>query len=795
MPATRPLQLDPADLFAGEGVARFAETLARFPAREVVDPDSPEFEAAWGVLNDYFGARNEIEARPALERWLREPISDGSIRCRYHLVVWTDENGELAAVRDGFVATDIEAGRCVVLLSHSFVAERHRRAGLAGLLRTAPATLARNHLRELGLDPQRTPTLLVAEMEPVEPEREDTVVRLFAYAKAGYRALAPAAMPYFQPDFRDLEALAGPAHHVPMLLMVRRLDDRYARSLPPELAAAIIHHLARIHSRAVREVDLAGATAHALAGLAAWNGPVPLLELPQRGAQAGRLVPLLRANMQPLYPPQYHSSDVSPEEAERAILRIGGSMERDVKAVSLAVEPPAASVRTAIPGPRSLELRARHGAIQDARTVHFYQDAQRSAGNYIVDVDGNTLLDVYGHIAALPLGYNHPDLLHAWKAGRFDWCAGWRPSLGVAVPPEWVGVAESLMRVAPAGMAQVFTVTTGAEAVENALKAAFVWHASRRRGGAPASAEELDACMTNSQASANGMKVLSFTGGFHGRSLGALSATRSRAIHKVDFPAFDWPVVEFPANRFPRSEHQAYNDEVEARALASVEATFRTFFDRVAAVIVEPIQGEGGDNHASPSFFRGLRRLCTQYGAALIADEVQTGVGATGTMWAHEAWGAEGAPDIMTFSKKMQLGGFYCRKEFVPDEPLRIFNTWLGDPLRGAQAEVILEVIERDRLLEYTAATGNALGAGLAALVGEFPDIFSQARHAGTFAAIDGRDSDTCGRLTQAALARGLEIGRAGARTLRFRPALVFGARHVEEALAHLRGVARGLRG
>lgn len=793
MSATRPFSVDPIDLHAAEGVLRFEEALRRFTAEEVLDPASPEFEAAWRLLDDYFGPRNEIEQRPALERWLRDPIEDGPIRCRYHLVTWKDEAGNLAGARDGFVATDVEAGRCVVLLSHSYVAPAYRRGGLAALLRTAPATLARQDLIARGLDPRSTPTLLVAEMEPVEPEVQDTVVRLFAYAKAGYRALLPAAMPYYQPDFRDLATLGVPAHHVPMLLMVRRIDDRSCRSLPPELAASIIHHLARIHSRAVRESDIAEATAHALGGLAAWSREVPLLDLPQRGAQAARLVPLLRANMQPLYPARYHTSAVTPAAAEAAIRELGAQMERPVQSVTLAAEPAGARLLTPVPGPRSAALRARHAPIQDARTVHFYQDAQKSAGNYIVDVDGNTLLDVYGHIAALPLGYNHPDLLHAWKAGRFDWCAGWRPSLGVAVPPEWVGVAESFMAVAPAGMTKVFTVTTGAEAVENALKAAFVWHASRRRGGKPATAEEMDACMLNAQASANRVKVLSFTGGFHGRSLGALSATRSRAIHKVDFPAFDWPVVEFPANRYPLAEYAAENAAAEARSLDAVEATFRKFPDQVAAVIVEPIQGEGGDNHASPAFFRGLRALCTRHGVALVADEVQTGVGATGRMWAHEAWGAE--PDIMTFSKKMQLGGFYCRPEFMPDEPLRIFNTWLGDPLRGAQAEVILEVIERDRLLEYTAATGARLTAGLEALAAELPDLLSNARAGGTFAAIDVVDSDRCGRVVQAALSRGMEIGRAGVRSLRFRPALVFGPRHVDEALGILRESVVAVRG
>lgn len=456
-------------------------------------------------------------------------------------------------------------------------------------------------------------------------------------------------------------------------------------------------------------------------------------------------------------------------------------------------EPASACLVTPVPGPRSLALKARHGAMQDARTVHFYQDAQRSLGNYLVDVDGNTLLDVYGHIAAVPLGYNHPDLVAAWRGGRFDWCAGWRPSLGVAVPPEWVDVCEALLRVAPTGMPHVFTVTTGAEAVENALKAAFVRLAARRRGGAPASAAELEACMVNRQAEANAAKVISFTGAFHGRSLGALSATRSKPIHKLDFPAFDWPVVPFPASRFPLDAHAAENAAAEADALEQVEALLRAHPDRIAAIIVEPIQGEGGDRHASPAFFQGLRRLCTQYGATFIADEVQTGVGATGRMWAHEAWGPEGAPDIVTFSKKMQLGGFYCRADWMPAEPLRIFNTWLGDPLRGAQAEVILEVIARDRLVEATAAVGAELVAGLEDLQARHP-VLSQARGAGTFAAFDVVDVATRDRLVKAALANGVEMGGTGERAVRFRPALVFDTKHVGELVDRLDAALRGLR-
>ena len=455
-------------------------------------------------------------------------------------------------------------------------------------------------------------------------------------------------------------------------------------------------------------------------------------------------------------------------------------------APAIAGEPLHSQVKTTIPGPRSEELRKRHAAYQDARTVHVYQDATRSLGNYLVDVDGNVLLDVYGHIACVPLGYNHPDLLAAWKSGRFDWCAGYRPALGIAPCREWVEIVErTMMRLAPKGLTRLVTLTTGSEAVENAIKAAFIWFATRRRQGKPPAEAELAACMKNAQAGANAMKVLSFEGGFHGRTLGALSLTRSKPIHKLDIPAFLWPTAPFPANRFPLDAHAEENRAAEARSLEAVEAAFRADKD-IAALIVEPVQGEGGDCHASPDFFRTLRRLAREHGVAFIADEVQTCGGSTGAFWAHAAWGLDDAPDIVTFSKKMQLGGFYCKEEFLPGEPFRIFNTFLGDPLRLAQLEVIVEVTERDHLIDNCRSTGEGLVKGLEALQKERPALLSNARGRGLFAALDVRDAATQGKLLAELRQRGLEVGGSGTRSVRFRPANVLLPRHVGELLSIL---------
>ncbi len=454
-------------------------------------------------------------------------------------------------------------------------------------------------------------------------------------------------------------------------------------------------------------------------------------------------------------------------------------------------EPARAHVETAIPGPRSEALRARHGKYQDARTIHVYQNAQASVGNYLVDVDGNVLLDLYGHIACLPLGYNHPALLQAWRSGQFDWCAGFRPALGICPPAEWVDVVErTMMRLAPPGLTRVTTVTTGSEAVENAIKAAFIRHMRRRRDGGPPTLADVAATMHNRQPGVNQMKVISFEGGFHGRSMGALSLTRSKAIHKLDIPAFEWPVVPFPANRFPQELHAVENRELEARCLQIISETID---ENVAALIVEPIQGEGGDRHASPAFFRALQKMLHERNVTFIVDEVQTGGGGTGVMWAHERWELPVPPDAVTFSKKMQLGGFYFGEDLFPAEPYRIFNTFLGDPLRAAQLGVIADVIEADHLLANTLVTGEFLVAGLSELCERYPGVLSNARGAGTYAAVDARDAVTRERLLDGLRRAGAEAGGSGDRSIRFRPALIFAPRHAEEALGMLNTAVRGV--
>jgi 4-aminobutyrate aminotransferase/(S)-3-amino-2-methylpropionate transaminase len=774
LPTIEPWPFIEGDIPPGENADKVRSALTRFQLEEVRTEAS--FQLGFDALEAQFGPVKEIERREVLWNWFEKgslnPLEQ-NIRAFYHMsLIW--EGQTLAAVRDDFGTVDRATGRVVAFLSHSLVLPPFRRSGIAALIRALPAPHARFDAISLGVKP--TEVSLLAEMEMFEAHRNETIVRLYSYGQAGFRVVPPWHLPYAQPDFRDLAALGIEGQPVPMMILVRQVGEESAKTIDPRRARTLLDALAAIHRVTVDNQQVDAMHRNVSHRLDPRSGPITLINPTAEAGSMVSLQPLSRTKLTHLYPSKWLGEKIM--------------MDHDV----FPNEPANASMVTPVPGPRTEELRARHQQYQDARTIHYYQDARRSLGNYAVDVDGNTLLDVYGHIACVPIGYNHPALLEAFRSERFAWLSGWRPALGIAPPPEWVDlVVGPLMQCAPKGHDRVMTVTTGAEAVENALKAAFAWKARRLRGGRTWTPSEIEAVMQNRQPGINELKIISFEGAFHGRTLGSLSATRSKPIHKLDFPAFDWPVVPFPTNLFPLDAHVEENRATEARVLEIIEKVLRDAGGTVAGLIVEPIQGEGGDRHASAAFFRSLRDLLTKYEAAFIVDEVQTGLGATGTFWAHDQWHLDTPPDVVTWSKKFQLGGLHLRSEFLPAEAYRLFNTFLGDPLRAAQAEVILEVVARDGLVDHTRRTGELLRAGLSDLCTRYPNIFSQARGAGTFAAIDVRDGATRDRILHEARQIGLEAGGSGDRAIRFRPALVFAPRHVAEAMEKIDAVAKTL--
>jgi 4-aminobutyrate aminotransferase/(S)-3-amino-2-methylpropionate transaminase len=321
---------------------------------------------------------------------------------------------------------------------------------------------------------------------------------------------------------------------------------------------------------------------------------------------------------------------------------------------------------------------------------------------------------------------------------------------------------------------------------ENAFKAAFIWYQTKQRGGLPPNDVDLHSCMKNQSPGSPDLSVLSFNGGFHGRLMGCMSATHSKAIHKVDIPAFDWPVVDFPKLKYPLHEHVAENSEEESRCLALTEEAIiasRATKKPVAAMIVEPIQSEGGDNHASRDFFRKLRKIAEDLEVAFIVDEVQTGGGATGTFWAHDEWKLDNPPDIVTFSKKLQTGGYYTKPEFRPQQGYRIFNTWMGDPSKMIHLRAFLDTVEADNLLENTNITGQYLMDGLNELQNQYSHVISRVRGKGTFCAFDLNTSTNRDALVSELRQNGVECAGSGDVSLRLRPALIFQPRHAAELL------------
>ncbi|KAI9887677.1 MAG: 4-aminobutyrate transaminase [Watsoniomyces obsoletus] len=446
-------------------------------------------------------------------------------------------------------------------------------------------------------------------------------------------------------------------------------------------------------------------------------------------------------------------------------------------------EPSGPHIKTSIPGPKSRQAIEDLNRVFDARSLNMMADYPHSYGNYLADPDGNLLLDVYSQIASIPVGYNNPSLRLAATSPEMADALINRPALGNFPPHNWTSILESgILKVAPKGLNQVFTAMAGSDANETAYKAAFMWKRRQQRGGPDVdfTPEEAETSMRNASPGSPQLSILSFRSAFHGRLFASLSTTRSKPIHKLDIPAFDWPQAPFPRLRYPLEEHVEENRSEEQHCLEETERLIQEWHLPPAAVVIEPIQAEGGDNHATSYFFQGLRALTRKHNILMIVDEVQTGIGATGKFWAHEHWDLQDPPDIVTFSKKAQTAGYYYGNlELRPNRPYRQFNTWMGDPARAILFRAIVGEIERLDLVENTKDTGKYLYHGLERLAGKFPEevINLRGRDRGTFIAWDSPRRE---EVLRKAKEIGINLGGSGERAVRLRPMLVFQKHHGE---------------
>jgi L-lysine 6-transaminase len=373
---------------------------------------------------------------------------------------------------------------------------------------------------------------------------------------------------------------------------------------------------------------------------------------------------------------------------------------------------------------------------------------------------------MFSFFATNPLGFNHPKIANDDFLNRARNAAILKPSNADIYTVEYAEFVETLKRVAGVpGFDHYFFVEGGALAVENALKTAFDWKIRKN----------LEKGKTESQ-----MKVIHFQDAFHGRSGYTLSLTNTFERGKTDyFPKFDWPRITNPKCTFPMDKEATDAVEtLEEQALSEINKAIESDSDNIAALIIEPIQSEGGDNHFRKEFFESLRRVCDTHNILFIVDEVQTGLGITGKTWCMDHFGVQ--PDIYVFGKKAQVAGILCNDRIDDVDSVfkvsgRINSTWGGNLLDMVRATRILEIIEEDKLIDRAATIGAKIQNALHDF-SKADERITNVRGRGLMIAFDLPDTETRNTLRETMYNDGILVLPCGPRSIRIRPSLTFDA-------------------
>ena len=412
---------------------------------------------------------------------------------------------------------------------------------------------------------------------------------------------------------------------------------------------------------------------------------------------------------------------------------------------------------TELPGPKARALIARDEAVASPSLTRAYPlVAESGSGMAVTDVDGNVFLDFAAGIAVCSTGHSHPAVVQAIKdqADRLIHIAATD-----FYEPRYTEFMERLAAIAPfAEKARVFLTNSGTEAIEGAIKLAR-YH-THRPG------------------------IIAFEGAFHGRTMGALSLTNSKIKQRAGFGPLVPMVHHAP---FPRV--RAWREDSGGDGSAELDYLKHTIFGRqlapsdTAAIVIEPIQGEGGYFPAPAAFLRGLRELCDEHGILLIADEIQSGMGRTGAWWAIEASGIE--PDIVATAKGiasgMPIGAFIARESVWTWPPGAHGSTFAGNPVCAAAGLATLDLIEGG-LRANAAAMGDRLRSGLeAAAAGS--DAVRDIRGAGLMLGVEFVTHAAAEAVQEAAFQGGLLTLECGESSLRFSPPLIASEADVDTAL------------
>ena len=412
-------------------------------------------------------------------------------------------------------------------------------------------------------------------------------------------------------------------------------------------------------------------------------------------------------------------------------------------------------------------------------------DAQRSHGSFIVDaVSGREFIDLYGFYASQPVGFNHPhfncpdvqaELLAAAKVKVAN------SDIGTVQYAAFVKTFAAVMGLAP--LDRFFFIDGGTLAVENALKAAMDWKV--RKNIARGLGER-------------GTKIIHFQHAFHGRSGYSLSLTNTDPRKTDYFPKFPWPRIPAPIIDFslPPPQRLEAVREKERVAEQRILEVLRQKCDDIAAIIIEPIQGEGGDNHFRGEFLQRLRRLCDDHEVLLIFDEVQCGMGITGRKWCCEHFGIR--PDLLAFGKKAQVCGVMAgpRLDEVKDNCFRlasrISSTWGGNFTDYVRSTHYLKVIQAEDLVGNAQLQGNYFLNELHGLAQRHP-LLTAVRGRGLMLAFDLPNSGLRDAFCKTAFQKGLLLVGSGERSVRLRPVLDIRAEVLDQAIRLLEVVCRDL--
>ena len=404
-------------------------------------------------------------------------------------------------------------------------------------------------------------------------------------------------------------------------------------------------------------------------------------------------------------------------------------------------------------------------------------DLDKSHGRRLWDArSGRAYLDLFSCFATFPVGLNHPMMKDPEFEKKLLRAAACNPTNSDVYTVEMAEFVATWERLAmPEYLPHLFWIAGGSAAVENALKAAMDWKVRRNfRNGVR---EEL------------GHQILHFQQAFHGRGGYTVSLTNTADPRKFEyFAKFDWPRVSNPMLRFPVDGAELERvQKTEQRSLAEIKQAIAERGADLAAILLEPIQAEGGDHHFRPEFLRALRQVADESDVLLIWDEVQTGMGITGKMWMHQH--DDIRPDLLAFGKKTQVCGVMAGRRLDEEAEnvfaisSRINSTWGGNLVDMVRCQRFLEIMDEQQLVQNAALVGAHLLKGLHTLQSEHPTLVTNARGRGLMCAIDLPDGATRDALSDAMYAHGVIILGCGVRSLRFRPPLDITTAEVDEAL------------